>query len=112
MQQAVYLDNAATTPVDPRVVEAMLPYLRDSFGNPASVLVGDFLYSRAFQMMVDSGEMRVVAARHPVAGDCGMPRRARADRRDDGHLVGRATPAWAGMLLAQIGRLHHLPGRW
>ena len=32
----------------------------ESFGNPASVLVGDFLYSRAFQMMVDSGEMRVM----------------------------------------------------
>ena len=32
----------------------------ESFGNPANVLVGDFLYSRAFQMMVDSGEMRVM----------------------------------------------------
>jgi cysteine desulfurase len=32
----VYLDNAATTPVDPRVVDAMLPYLREHFGNPAS----------------------------------------------------------------------------
>jgi octaprenyl-diphosphate synthase len=31
-----------------------------SFGNPASVLVGDFLYSRAFQMMVECGEMRVM----------------------------------------------------
>ncbi len=30
------------------------------FGNPASVLVGDFLYSRAFQMMVESGEMRIM----------------------------------------------------
>ncbi len=30
------------------------------FGNPASVLVGDFLYSRAFQMMVDTGEMRIM----------------------------------------------------
>ncbi|MCR4304719.1 MAG: octaprenyl diphosphate synthase [Gallionella sp.] len=30
------------------------------FGNPASVLVGDFLYSRAFQMMVEAGEMRVM----------------------------------------------------
>ncbi len=30
------------------------------FGNPASVLVGDFLYSRAFQMMVDTGQMRVM----------------------------------------------------
>lgn len=31
-----------------------------SFGNPASVLVGDFLYSRAFQMMVECGEPRVM----------------------------------------------------
>jgi octaprenyl-diphosphate synthase len=31
-----------------------------AFGNPASVLVGDFLYSRAFQMMVDAGDMRVM----------------------------------------------------
>ncbi|MDR1969111.1 MAG: polyprenyl synthetase family protein [Burkholderiaceae bacterium] len=30
------------------------------FGNPASVLVGDFLYSRAFQMMVETGHMRVM----------------------------------------------------
>jgi octaprenyl-diphosphate synthase len=32
----------------------------ESFGNPASVLVGDFLYSRAFQMMLDAGNMRVM----------------------------------------------------
>ncbi|WP_227001356.1 polyprenyl synthetase family protein [Pulveribacter suum] len=32
----------------------------ESFGNPASVLVGDFLYSRSFQMMVDTGNMRVM----------------------------------------------------
>jgi octaprenyl-diphosphate synthase len=31
------------------------------FGNQASVLVGDFLYSRAFQMMVDLGDMRIQA---------------------------------------------------
>jgi len=32
----------------------------ETFGNPASVLVGDFLYSRAFQMMVDVGDMRIM----------------------------------------------------
>ena len=32
----IYLDYAATTPVDPRVVRAMLPYLGEQFGNPAS----------------------------------------------------------------------------
>jgi cysteine desulfurase len=32
----VYLDNAATTPIDPRVYEAMQPYLKNEFGNPSS----------------------------------------------------------------------------
>lgn len=32
----IYLDNHSTTPVDPRVLEAMLPYLSESFGNAAS----------------------------------------------------------------------------
>jgi cysteine desulfurase len=35
-QDPVYLDHNATTPVLPRVVEAMLPYLREHFGNPSS----------------------------------------------------------------------------
>lgn len=36
------------------------PTANQRFGNPASVLVGDFLYSRAFQMMVDAHNMRIM----------------------------------------------------
>ncbi|MEO0333795.1 MAG: aminotransferase class V-fold PLP-dependent enzyme, partial [Bacteroidota bacterium] len=32
----VYLDNAATTALDPAVLEAMLPYMTDHYGNPSS----------------------------------------------------------------------------
>jgi cysteine desulfurase len=32
----VYLDNAATTPIDPEVINAMMPWLTDHFGNPSS----------------------------------------------------------------------------
>src|ERR687897_2303885 len=37
MEHAVYLDNAATTPLDQRVLDAMLPYLRGGHGNPSSL---------------------------------------------------------------------------
>jgi cysteine desulfurase len=37
MQPPVYLDHHATTPCDPRVVEKMLPYFSEHFGNPASI---------------------------------------------------------------------------
>ena len=37
MFRRVYLDNSATTPVDPRVLDAMLPFLREDFGNASSI---------------------------------------------------------------------------
>src|SRR5215210_4394535 len=37
MSNPVYLDNAATTPLDPRVLEAMLPHLRGRRGNASSL---------------------------------------------------------------------------
>lgn len=37
LDKGVYLDHAATTPVDPRVVEAMLPFWTERYGNPSSI---------------------------------------------------------------------------
>src|SRR5918998_6139717 len=53
----VYLDHSATTPVDPRVVEAMLPFLTAKFGNPSSV----HFYGQEARAAVDR-------ARREVAG--------------------------------------------
>jgi cysteine desulfurase len=55
--QRVYLDHSATTPVDRRVVEAMLPYLVEKFGNPSSV----HFYGQEARAAVDR-------ARREVAG--------------------------------------------
>ena len=46
--------------VDDSTLRRGLPTANARFGNPASVLIGDFLYSRAFQMMVQVQEMRIM----------------------------------------------------
>lgn len=57
MHSPVYLDHNATTPVDPRVVEAMLPWLREHFGNPSS----SHVYGRRTHAVVDAARERVAA---------------------------------------------------
>jgi cysteine desulfurase len=54
----IYLDYAATTPVDPRVVQQMVPYLYEQFGNPASRSHG---YGWAAEEAVEISRERVAA---------------------------------------------------
>lgn len=53
----VYLDHNATTPLDPRVLEAMMPYLRDHHGNASSV----HSYGRLARNAVDQAREQVAA---------------------------------------------------
>lgn len=55
--QRVYLDHSATTPVDPRVVEALMPYLTGKFGNPSSV----HFYGQEARAAVDRARREVAA---------------------------------------------------
>ncbi|MBA2547881.1 MAG: IscS subfamily cysteine desulfurase [Burkholderiaceae bacterium] len=58
MQLPIYLDYSATTPVDPRVVDAMIPWLRDNFGNPAS---RSHAFGWAAEKAVDEARNQVAA---------------------------------------------------
>jgi len=60
----VYFDHNATTPLDPRVLEAMLPYLTQRFGNASS----RHEYGRAARRAVDEARQQVAAAvgAHPT----------------------------------------------
>lgn len=60
----VYLDHNATTPLDPRVLEAMLPYLSERYGNASS----RHEYGRAARMAIDEARGRVAQAvgAHPT----------------------------------------------
>ncbi|MBE7022137.1 MAG: cysteine desulfurase NifS [Ruminococcaceae bacterium] len=60
MNRFVYLDNSATTPVKPEVLDAMLPFLREDYGNPSSI------YKKAA-----SAEAAVAEARSQVAAALG-----------------------------------------
>ncbi|MCA6472940.1 MAG: aminotransferase class V-fold PLP-dependent enzyme, partial [Chitinophagaceae bacterium] len=55
--ERVYLDNAATTPLVSRVVEAMLPYMTTHFGNPSSV----YSYGRETRMAIEKARKSVAA---------------------------------------------------
>ncbi|MBS1782467.1 MAG: cysteine desulfurase [Bacteroidetes bacterium] len=54
--ERIYFDNAATTALDPEVLQAMMPYLTEKFGNPSSI----YSYGRETKMAIESAR-KVVA---------------------------------------------------
>ena len=58
----VYLDNAATTPMDDRVIEAMLPFMRGHYGNPSSV----HSHGREVRSAIEKARKKVAELLHPV----------------------------------------------
>lgn len=53
----VYLDHAATTPMRSEVLEAMLPYFRDKFGNASTL----YLYGREAKKAIDAAREKVAS---------------------------------------------------
>ncbi|MCW5878735.1 MAG: cysteine desulfurase [Anaerolineales bacterium] len=59
-RQWTYLDHAATTPLDPRVLQAMLPYFNEDYGNPASV----HSYGQRAEAAVEAARANLAAQLH------------------------------------------------
>ncbi|RTL60765.1 MAG: cysteine desulfurase [Sphingobacteriales bacterium] len=60
----IYFDNAATTSLDPQVLEAMMPYLTEKFGNPSSI----YSYGRESRLAVENARKSVakILNAHPA----------------------------------------------
>ncbi len=60
----IYFDNAATTAIDPKVVEAMLPYLQNNFGNPSSI----YSFGRETRLAIENARKTVakILNAHPA----------------------------------------------
>jgi cysteine desulfurase len=60
----IYFDNAATTPLDPQVLEAMMPYLTEKFGNPSSI----YSYGREGRLAIETARKSVakILNAHPA----------------------------------------------
>ena len=57
MLRRIYLDNSATTPIAPEVLDAMLPYLKDKFGNASSI----HFFGQEARAAVDKARHQVAA---------------------------------------------------
>jgi cysteine desulfurase len=60
----IYFDNAATTSLDPQVLEAMMPYMTEKFGNPSSI----YSYGRESRLAIENARKSVanILGAHPA----------------------------------------------
>ena len=61
----IYFDNSATTALDPEVLEAMMPYLTEKFGNPSSI----YSYGRETKMAIESARKTVARILNCAPGE-------------------------------------------
>lgn len=61
----IYFDNAATTSLDPEVLQAMMPYLTEKFGNPSSV----YSYGRETKMAIENARKYVAKTLNVSPGE-------------------------------------------
>jgi cysteine desulfurase len=61
----IYFDNAATTSLDPEVLQAMMPYLTEKFGNPSSV----YSYGRETKMAIENARKSVAKTLNVSPGE-------------------------------------------
>ena len=108
----IYLDHAATTPLHPRALDAMLPFLNGTFGNPSGLyaagreaqaavdearrIVADCLGARPAEVLFTSGGTESINA--AVLGIAGAMRRAGAGN----HIITTAIEHHAGLHAAQL----------
>ncbi len=90
----IYLDNNATTKVDPQVVEAMLPYLTDYYGNPSSMhtfggQVGKAVLQARKQVgaLLGANESEIIFTSGGTEGDNAAIRAALLAQREKRHIV-------------------------
>ena len=57
MAPRIYFDNAATTPILPEVIDAMMPYLKEHFGNPSSI----YSYGRESRLAIEKSRKAVAS---------------------------------------------------
>ncbi len=93
--ERIYLDHAATTPLDPRVLEAMLPYLKGDFGNASSV----HALGRRARFAVEASRERVAAYLGAEPGEILFT--SGGTEADNTALLGLRTPARPGLVTSR-----------